>query len=376
MAEPDTCARCSSSISMHVGSARAEASADRSEWRPPRAPRLADDCQQTVGVSAVRPHGAHQHHQPARTRAPASSASRGRIARWRCRWTATAGIATSIPIAARCWRWPKRRGTWRAPARDRSARPTVSISATLNGRTSCGSSRRRSKASAPRAARSNVPITGGNVSLYNETDGHAIYPTPTIGVVGLLEHADRVVSRRFRRIRRRHRAARRRSRRAGRQRIPQSGPRSGPRHAAGARSRRRARAAGAAGDARRRAAGPVGARLFGRRARGHGGGVLLRDERHRRDDLHRRAVRWRALPASTSAAALFGESASRVVVSVAPEELTRVIERAAAAGCRREVIGQTGGNRLRIAVAGQVVIDATRSTEAERVWSKPSSSIS
>src|SRR5204862_1670179 len=42
-----------------------------------------------------------------------------------------------------------------------------------------------------------VPITGGNVSLYNETDGKAIYPTPTIGVIGLLEHADRVVRRRF-----------------------------------------------------------------------------------------------------------------------------------------------------------------------------------
>ena len=42
-----------------------------------------------------------------------------------------------------------------------------------------------------------TPITGGNVSLYNETDGRAIYPTPVIGVVGLLEHADRVVTRRF-----------------------------------------------------------------------------------------------------------------------------------------------------------------------------------
>jgi phosphoribosylformylglycinamidine synthase len=39
-----------------------------------------------------------------------------------------------------------------------------------------------------------VPITGGNVSLYNETDGRAIYPTPTIGVVGLLEDAARVVT--------------------------------------------------------------------------------------------------------------------------------------------------------------------------------------
>ena len=43
-----------------------------------------------------------------------------------------------------------------------------------------------------------VPITGGNVSLYNETDGRAIYPTPVVGVVGLLEHADRVLGGRFR----------------------------------------------------------------------------------------------------------------------------------------------------------------------------------
>jgi len=38
-----------------------------------------------------------------------------------------------------------------------------------------------------------APITGGNVSLYNETDGTAIYPTPVIGVVGLLEDASRVL---------------------------------------------------------------------------------------------------------------------------------------------------------------------------------------
>ncbi len=31
-----------------------------------------------------------------------------------------------------------------------------------------------------------TPITGGNVSLYNETLGEAIYPTPVIGIVGLL----------------------------------------------------------------------------------------------------------------------------------------------------------------------------------------------
>jgi len=43
-----------------------------------------------------------------------------------------------------------------------------------------------------------VPITGGNVSLYNETDGKAIYPTPVIGVVGLLDDATRALTQFFR----------------------------------------------------------------------------------------------------------------------------------------------------------------------------------
>ena len=33
----------------------------------------------------------------------------------------------------------------------------------------------------------NTPVIGGNVSLYNETNGTAIYPTPVIGMVGLVE---------------------------------------------------------------------------------------------------------------------------------------------------------------------------------------------
>ena len=43
-----------------------------------------------------------------------------------------------------------------------------------------------------------APITGGNVSLYNETDGRAIYPTPVIAVVGLLENAEHALRRSFR----------------------------------------------------------------------------------------------------------------------------------------------------------------------------------
>jgi phosphoribosylformylglycinamidine synthase len=33
----------------------------------------------------------------------------------------------------------------------------------------------------------NTPVTGGNVSFYNETLKSAVYPTPTIGMVGLIE---------------------------------------------------------------------------------------------------------------------------------------------------------------------------------------------
>lgn len=38
-----------------------------------------------------------------------------------------------------------------------------------------------------------MPIVSGNVSLYNETDGTGILPTPTIGAVGLLAHTDDII---------------------------------------------------------------------------------------------------------------------------------------------------------------------------------------
>jgi phosphoribosylformylglycinamidine synthase len=39
-----------------------------------------------------------------------------------------------------------------------------------------------------------MPIVSGNVSLYNETDGQGILPTPTIGAVGLIDHADHLIA--------------------------------------------------------------------------------------------------------------------------------------------------------------------------------------
>ena len=212
-----------------------------------------------------------------------------------------------------------------------------------------------------------VPITGGNVSLYNETDGTAIYPTPVIGVVGLLEHADRVVSRRFR----------------------ESGD-----------------AIVLLGSDRGELGGSEYLKVVHHLARGVPPALDLEAERalqallvtladeglarsaHDCSDgglavtaaeccfdtfgiganISVDAPQTASSSATGVATALFSESASRVIVSVAPEELTRVLERAAAARVPAKVIGQTGGNRLRIAVAGQIVIDQSVD-ESERVWS-------
>jgi phosphoribosylformylglycinamidine synthase len=43
-----------------------------------------------------------------------------------------------------------------------------------------------------------TPVTGGNVSFYNETDGVAIYPTPLIGMVGVVEDVAHITQHAFR----------------------------------------------------------------------------------------------------------------------------------------------------------------------------------
>ncbi len=38
-----------------------------------------------------------------------------------------------------------------------------------------------------------TPVTGGNVSLYNETKGEGIYPTPVLGIVGIIDDVTKAV---------------------------------------------------------------------------------------------------------------------------------------------------------------------------------------
>jgi len=42
-----------------------------------------------------------------------------------------------------------------------------------------------------------TPVIGGNVSLYNETSGTAIYPTPVVGMVGLVTDLDHITTQHF-----------------------------------------------------------------------------------------------------------------------------------------------------------------------------------
>lgn len=43
----------------------------------------------------------------------------------------------------------------------------------------------------------NTPVIGGNVSLYNERSGMAVYPTPVVGMVGLIEDIEHITTQGF-----------------------------------------------------------------------------------------------------------------------------------------------------------------------------------
>jgi phosphoribosylformylglycinamidine synthase len=200
-----------------------------------------------------------------------------------------------------------------------------------------------------------VPITGGNVSLYNETDGRAIYPTPIIGVVGLLEDASRVQTRAF-------------------------------------------RGAGDAVIVLGEDRGELGGSEYLKTVHG-----LVRGEAPALD-LAREAALIRLVTDCASAGLLrsahdcsdggvavtlaeccfdtggtgvtaelgtelelFSESASRIIVSVDASKEKDLLSRAAAAGVPARRIGTTGGSRITIGVSGANAIDVAVA-EAERLW--------
>jgi phosphoribosylformylglycinamidine synthase II len=211
-----------------------------------------------------------------------------------------------------------------------------------------------------------VPITGGNVSLYNETDGRPIYPTPVIGVVGLLEHADRLLSRRFQR--------------AGDMVVllgEDHGELGGSEYLKVAHGLVRGLPPAIDLDAERALQALLvdlaDRYLLGSAHDCSDGGLAVTlaeccfDTGGIGAEISIDSADVSRDVAVNRVAALFSESASRVVVSTTVDTVTDVLELAAAAGVPARVVGRTGGNLLRIAVGGQMAIDLPVDV-AERAW--------
>jgi phosphoribosylformylglycinamidine synthase len=211
-----------------------------------------------------------------------------------------------------------------------------------------------------------TPITGGNVSLYNETDGRAIHPTPIIGIVGLLDHVDRVLTRRFQ-------SSGDLIVLLGESRDELGGTLYLERVHEVIRGVPPALDLKAEHALQRLLVTLADARLIRSAHDCSDGGLAVAlaeccfDTDGIGAEASLEAVMVPEAPAFTDVATLFGESASRAIVSVEPSRTTEVLQQAAAAGVPARVIGETGGNRLRIAVAGRVVVDVAVS-DAEHVW--------
>ena len=207
-----------------------------------------------------------------------------------------------------------------------------------------------------------IPITGGNVSLYNETDGRAILPTPVLGVVGIIEDARRVIGRTF--------------------------------QVAGAVVMLLGAPGGALGGSEylkvmhglvrgvppaldldaERALQQLVADLAtaGRLRSAHdcsdGGLAVALAECAFESDGIGFDVTVPAGDAGCVAAALYGEAASQVVVSVREADADAVQEQADAAGVPVHVLGRTGGARLRMKIDGEPAVDVALA-DAEQRWS-------
>jgi phosphoribosylformylglycinamidine synthase len=206
-----------------------------------------------------------------------------------------------------------------------------------------------------------TPITGGNVSFYNETLGEGIYPTPVIGVVGILEDVHKAAKMHF---------------------------------APGGVARKivvlRANVPGDAVDAE----SEFGSSEYAKEILGALWGYPPELDIEKEATLQRALIDMIqaelvesahdcadgglavalvecSLPAGVGVSVtlpkaqtaleymLFAEDASRVVISCDPTHLPRIQQVAAEYGVFTDVLGETGSDKFEISVDGQPVISAT-----------------
>ena len=199
-----------------------------------------------------------------------------------------------------------------------------------------------------------APIVGGNVSFYNETEGKAIHPTPTIAMVGVLEDVKGALTQWFKKegdlvfllgdppgsLAGSEYLALVHGLEAGRP-APVDLAREKALHLAV----RRARDAGLIVSAHDCSDGGLAFALLECCISGPAGAVGA--------DL-----RLDGLEGSTRLdALLFGEAPSRIIVSAAPECRARLDHVARGAGVPLHLLGRVGGDRLWIAAGGANVVD-------------------
>ncbi|MCU1312006.1 MAG: phosphoribosylformylglycinamidine synthase subunit, partial [Candidatus Angelobacter sp.] len=212
-----------------------------------------------------------------------------------------------------------------------------------------------------------TPITGGNVSLYNETLGEGIYPTPVVGVVGIVENIEHITRSYFREV--------------GRDVLVLHGGEKAD-----------------ATDAQIR----FGSSEYAKEILGAVWGLPpaldldkeaslqkallslidkgLIESAHDCSDggiavvlaesSFKKSIGMKANLSSSGLSpefALFGESATRIVISCDPNKSSAIKQIAVESGLAADLLGQTNGNNLEISVDGKKAIDAPVS-ELRQVW--------
>ncbi|MBI3654783.1 MAG: phosphoribosylformylglycinamidine synthase subunit PurL [Acidobacteria bacterium] len=216
----------------------------------------------------------------------------------------------------------------------------------------------------------NTPVTGGNVSFYNETEGRGIHPTPVIGMVGVVADAKHITTQWFK------------SANCAIVLLGKTANDLGASEYALATQSTTNDQPNRLGNAP-----PLDLQLEKRVQEAclqiiqaglvesahdcSDGGLAVALAECAFSSYKREAIGCEVnLEGELSQAALlFAETPARIIVSAAKENLEKIFEIAREQNIAATVIGRTGGENIKIAVKGEVIINRP-TTEVESAWRK------
>jgi len=207
-----------------------------------------------------------------------------------------------------------------------------------------------------------TPVTGGNVSFYNETDGRGINPTPVIGMVGIVEDLPHVVTQWFKRdacaivlL-----GATKDDLGATEYELVSGGSLEGPPPGLDLALERRVQEA---------CLKIIQAGLVESAHDCSDGGLAVALAECSFSSYRHDVVGCEVnLEGDLSQASLmFSETPSRILLSVSPDDTDRILKLARELNVEATVIGQTGGERLSIKVNGELVVDRAVA-QIEAAW--------